>query len=232
MLKINRKILLLIIKYLIVFLLAFVSIYFIATGVGLFISHKKEYVGEKKYKIYMATGRIHTDFILPYNSDLIRWSDFINLADFKKLRFMPKYIQLGWGERGFYLEMMELENLTLPIAFRAAFMPSQSLMHVTYHGELPFRWYELKEVKLTKKQYETLISYLRRGFQLKDGKPIIVPNKGYYQEKLIIDNFYEGVGSYHLFNTCNMWTARGMYEAGIETSVFTPLKYGVSKFID
>lgn len=230
--KFSKNKFLKIIIYFILLILTLKFLYFSAVGLGLFISKQKEFKGEKKYKIYITTGRIHVDFILPYSTDVIRWDNFIHLSDFQNLRFLPKYIQLGWGEKGFYLDMVELENLTIPIAFRAALLPSESLMHVTYHGELPSKWYQLKEVMITKEQYLALIKYLKSGFQLKSERPIIVPGKEYYKKGLMVDNFYEGTGSYHLFNTCNMWTTRGMYEAGLKTSIFSPFKYGVSRFLE
>jgi uncharacterized protein (TIGR02117 family) len=211
--------------------LLLVFTYLCLTGLGLIFSRQKEYKDVKKYKIYIATGGIHADFILPYKSKIINWSNYIRLDDFKNLRFIPKYIQVGWGERGFYLDMKELKNLTIPVAIRAALLPSASLMHVTYYNRLPSEYYNMKQVEISEKQYKELVEHIKSGFRTGNNGVNLIPNEGYYNYNWMVDNFYEGNGDYHLFNTCNMWTADGMYKAGIKTSIFTPFKYGVSRFL-
>ena len=37
------------------------------------------------------------------------------------------------------------------------------------------------------------------------------------------DRFYLSRGRYHLFNTCNQWTGRGLARAGVPTGIWTPL---------
>lgn len=230
--KLRQNLLFKVIIKILIVVLVFIILYLSSAALGLMISHKKEFKGDKKYKIYIATGSIHADFILPTKSDLINWDDFIKLSDFKSFNSEPKYIQLGWGERDFYLKMRKMSNLTTKVALRAVLVPSPSLMHITYHSELPSTYYELKEVLLTKEQYETLINYLKSGFKFVKNAPILVPNQGYYNYPEMKDNFYEGQGSYHMFQTCNMWTTEGMYQSGIRASIFSPFKYGVAKFID
>ena len=38
------------------------------------------------------------------------------------------------------------------------------------------------------------------------------------------DRFYAATGRYHLFNTCNQWTGRGLARAGVPVGIWTPLK--------
>lgn len=207
-------------------------LYFLAVLIGLFVSTETKFKGEKKYTVYIATGDIHVDFILPFKTDILQWNNFINLREYKKLKFFPKYIQLGWGERAFYLDMIYLKNLTIEMALKAALFPTPTLMHVTLYSGLPKNIYRLKEVKLTQEQYEILVSYIKSSFKYNEDKIISVPDRGYYNYYDMKDNFYEGTGSYHLFNTCNMWTVEGMRKAGLKSSIFSPFKYGVDRFLD
>lgn len=218
--------------YLLGTILSFVIIYFLFVLCGLYISKKKNLTSNKDYKVYIAVGDIHVDFILPIQSKVIDWSNTVDKNDFTNMIFEPKYIQIGWGDRSFYLKMRHLRDLTVPVAVSAVLFPTPSLMHITYYRDLPKHYYELKPVWLSREQYVILRDYLLKGFKLKDGKPVLVPDEGYYSNNNYVDNFYEGNGKYHLFNTCNMWTAEGMYQAGMKTSIFTPFKYGVAKFID
>lgn len=226
----KKKILLFLSPFLI--LLTAVLIYTALVGLGYIFSRGSDSANKKEVTIYIATGQIHSDFIFPIRNSVYDWSKFINYADFENLRFLPKYIQLGWGDRGFYLDMQTLDNLTFDVAFKAAMIPTDSLMHVTYFKVLPDRLYDIKKVYISKKQYKVLIEYIKKGFQYKDGSPKLIPNKGYYNYPEFVDNFYEGEGYYHLFHTCNMWTSNGMAKAGIPTSIFTPFKYNVTKFLE
>lgn len=221
-----RKIIKIALICLLVALLPFAG-YFGMAGLGLIFSTKTDFKGERKWPIYIATGQIHADFILPVKNELFDWGDFLNLENFPAKNRNDRFIQMGWGDRGFYLDMVELENLTLKTAIEAALLPSETLMHVTLHQNIP-PYYRIKKVLLTKRQYQVLVNYLMDGFKRRRGRPVLVPGRGYYGN----DNFYAGEGSYHLFNTCNLWTTRGMRRAGIRTSIFSPFKYGVDKFIE
>jgi len=213
----------------VILLFIFIIGYFTMAGIGLFISTDKEFPGVKKHTIYMATGEIHSDFVFPFNSDVYNWEELLPLKDYPKIYLLPKLVQIGWGDKGFYLEMGNIRNLTSKLALNAAFLPSTSVMHVIYYQSLPETYYHYKKVEITTEQYQILIKHILSGFQLTGNqRPILLPSKGYYDN----DNFYQGKGSYHLFNTCNMWTNRGMKKAGIKTSIWTPFKYGVAKFLD
>ena len=39
--------------------------------------------------------------------------------------------------------------------------------------------------------------------------------------------FYEAVGPYSAFYTCNSWTGRALREAGVKTGLWTPLSQSI-----
>lgn len=46
----------------------------------------------------------------------------------------------------------------------------------------------------------------------------MIPDHSYYDN----DVFYEGVGSYHLFYTCNNWASGVLSAAGVTSPVWSP----------
>ncbi|MCP5062170.1 MAG: DUF2459 domain-containing protein, partial [Ignavibacteriae bacterium] len=48
-------------------------------------------------------------------------------------------------------------------------------------------------------------------------------NKGYTP----YDDFYEAVGSYSLFNTCNTWVNSAFKECNIKACLWTPYDFGL-----
>ena len=81
---------------------------------------------------------------------------------------------------------------------------------------------------LSEAAYRRLCDFIEGSFQ-KDasGAFVLVPGKGYGAD----DNFYEAVGSYHPFNTCNVWTNRGLKDCGVRTALWSPFPQGVLRHL-
>lgn len=205
-----------------------IVLYFGMAVIGLLVPTNPEVQsGPKDYTIYIAVESIHADFILPVETDVIDWRTIIPTKDFKNISSYPKFIQLGWGDEVFYLEMGSLDNFDLDIGFRAAFLPTDSLMHVTYYYSLPYNYIDIREIKITRDQYKILVAYIKKQFKTENDKLSLLEGKSYYWN----DNFYRANESYHLFNTCNMWTNRGLKKIGVKTSIWSPFKYGIRNFL-
>ncbi len=198
------------------------------TAIGLFVSTNPEkHLGSKDYTIYIAVESIHADFILPVQNDVIDWRTIVDPKDFNNISPNPKFIQIGWGDEVFYLEMGSLKNLNPDITFRATFLPTDSLMHVTYFYNLPYKYIDIRKINITKEQYQKLVDFVKIKFKYENKKAQLLKGKSYYWN----DNFYKAEGKYHLFNTCNLWTNRGLKETDIKTSIWSPLKYGIRNFL-
>ncbi|MFG1492369.1 DUF2459 domain-containing protein [Halobacteriovorax sp. ZH4_bin.1] len=213
--------------YLIVAPTLFVAIYFAMTVAGFYIGHQRDVKGEAIHRIYIVEGAIHTGILFPMEllSPQLRSFTIEEGSNFN-------YFEFGWGDREFFLNVPEMKDLTLPIFTASLFLPSSSVMHVTQYQELPKNAFKLFDVKVSQMQLNIILNYIEDSFKLEKSRPIKIQVKGYYNSPQVKDSFFEANGSYHMFNTCNMWTARGLFEAGIKTSIFTPFKYSVSRFIN
>lgn len=184
----------------------------------------KELAGKKEISIYILTNGVHTDLVLPTKNDLVDWSREVRFENtIKKDTAMP-FIALGWGDKGFYLETPTWADLKFSTAFNAAFALSSSAIHATYYktmNEGP----DCVKIDISKDQYSQLVHYIQNSF----GKD----EKGHYQNIKsnanygLNDSFYEAVGSYSLFHTCNTWANNGLKSCGQKASLWTPFDTGI-----
>ncbi len=123
------------------------------------------------------------------------------------------FIEFGWGDKGFY----QAKEITSGLTLQAIFWPTKSVIHAVAVPELAEKYFNKSEVKticLQNKQYATLISFIKNSFYTQNDGNIIPLKKGIYGNS----QFYKGKGDYHLMNTCNKWTAKGLSSAGMDIS--------------
>lgn len=179
-------------------------------------------------KIYIKTNGVHTDICLPVKHADKNWTEFIPLADFPKVKD-PTYISIGWGDKGFFLDTPTWDDLTFSTAFKAAFLPSETAMHVQYLSKEPQVSTTTKQKFISEIKYRSLCDFITDSFKPSvDKNVMLIPFKGYWSD----DNFYEAQGSYHLFNTCNAWTNRALKIAGVKTSLLALFSDGIMRHLD
>jgi len=136
--------------------------------------------------------------------------DFDPLRSLGSPAFLAKdWLEFGWGDADFY----QAKGEDILLGLRALLLPTGSVMHVHGFNGSPaanFPKSEVVELHLTEAGYDGLLAFLRASFAHDaDGhvKPI---GPGLYG----LSAFYEGTGTYSLFNTCNTWAARALAAGG------------------
>lgn len=128
-------------------------------------------------------------------------------ADFPR----AEVLEFGWGDREYY----PAGETTLGMTLRAALLPTPSVMHVAGRARVPEprQGREVVPVRLTGTGFREMVRAIADQFERPDGaaKPV---GPGLYPES----NFYAADGSFHLFNTCNTWTARMLRAGGVAIS--------------
>ena len=197
----------------------FVVVYvlvFLATGA---IAVNRGYVEPQDgVEIWVHAGQAHTDLIVPVRHAIHDWSDDLPVSDFPTLgACYTTHVVFGWGERGFYIDVGDWENLTVTAAVRAMFYLGASVMHVDYmSGGSPATLDDQRRVVLTQEQYRVLVDFIRASFARDaQGRTQPIPGFSYWGH----DAFYEGSGRYGLFYTCNTWTNAALRRAGAPTSL-------------
>jgi len=123
------------------------------------------------------------------------------------------YLEFGWGDAEFYLTPDPGIGTTL----RATF-PGPAVVHVSPLDAPPGAVFDdVEEIALLLNagQFRRLIDYIHESFE-REGEHRVWPSaRGLYRFSM----FYPATGRFHLFNTCNTWTARGLAAAGLDVRV-------------
>ena len=160
--------------------------------------------------IYVTSNGWHTSIIVPA-SPLITFAAIPETDDFLKASFF----EFGWGDRAYY----QAKKATFNITLRAGLAPTPSVIHMTALKSPPKEkknsQLEVISLKLTKTGFQHLAQALAEEFKRPhDGGRAKSISRGLYPNSY----FYHARGKFHLFNTCNTWTARMLYAGGVDLS--------------
>ena len=119
--------------------------------------------------IYLSTNGVHLDIVVPKNN-----LDSSLLSGIKHKQ-TDNYLSFGWGDENFYINTPTWGDLTFKDAFRAMFLKSTTLMHVTRYTQKRSDWIEIKvdDSELRKLNY-----FLLNTFETnEEGMKIILERK-------------------------------------------------------
>ncbi len=128
------------------------------------------------------------------------------------------WLEVGWGDEGFYRDVPTVASLNVGLALRALFRPGNpSVVQVVgVQGEPPavFRHSDIVRLDLTEAGFVRLAAKVDATFfQPAGGKGPDALGPGLYGASL----FFRAVGAFHIFNVCNHWIADLLDAAGIPT---------------
>lgn len=218
-------------KILIVFLkaigiiLGLVIVYVVLGFLVPFISVSAKDDGERKeIPIYIYTNGVHTDIVMPVKNEWQDWSAKVPFSNTRSKRTDYRYIGIGWGDKGFYLDTPTWADLKFSTAFKAAFWMSESAMHCTYYDTMK-EGDDCKIIMISKSQYQKLVQFVENKFDRdKNGNFILIPTNAVYGDN---DAFYDANGSYNFLYTCNTWANDALKAAGQKAALWTPSDFGI-----
>lgn len=213
--------LLTIVEFILIFLASIAVLVFVCSEIS--INTKKEQGSD--VEIYILTNGVHTDIVLPIKSINHDWSNFISSSNTKHPEINYDLVSFGWGDKGFYLKTPTWAELKFSTAFKAMFGLSATAMHVSYYKELK-ESENCKKILVSNATLQKLIAEIKKSFS--QSKPIAIPN-AYYSNN---DCFYDAVGTYHLFQTCNTWTNTTLKKSGLPACLWTPFDRGIFRKYD
>ena len=120
-----------------------------------------------------------------------------------------EYLEVGWGDRDYYMTSSPHLGITL----KAGLVPSASVLHIVGFSGPVTRYFphsEVIRIELSEAGFHQLCSYLESSYALDEAGHSQPLGSSLYGS----GKFYLSRESYHAFNTCNVWTARGLHEAG------------------
>jgi uncharacterized protein (TIGR02117 family) len=208
------------------FLLIFgiILLYLVSASIGSLIVVNQDFrETDNGISIYITTNGVHTDFILPVFADSVDWQKIVRLSDFPSECSRCKYISFGWGEKEFYLNTPQWKDIRFKTALHAAFIPSETAISVQYLTYQPTESKSSKKIRISPNQYSILTSYIASSFRYDSAGNLINSRKN----SPGFEQFYDGLGKYSGFYTCNNWTASGLKKAGISAPLWSPFDKGV-----
>ena len=207
--KIIRRIL----KYLGIILLLPVTYFIISLILTYIPVNTAQDTSQQNDAIYLSTNGVHLEIIIP--KEVLDPSIAAGLTYDER----DMYFSFGWGDRNFYVETPTWADLSLLTGFKALFINTSSLLHVTRYRSIQKDW---ARIPVNPDQLSKINTYIKNGFRLDaSSEKILLPGLGYTKH----DDFYEATGNYTCFNTCNTWINTALKQSDIKACLWTPYEF-------
>jgi uncharacterized protein (TIGR02117 family) len=157
------------------------------------------------YKTILVTRTGWHSGIVIARSDLPEGS-IPETADFPE----AAYFEFGWGSAEYYPLLHKSITTMLGGVF-----PGPAVIHLVglpRHPRELFPDHEIIALQVTEAGFRRLIAFLDVSFARAGAARVKASARGHHA----FSGFYPAIGTFHLLNTCNTWTARGLRAAGIE----------------
>lgn len=205
-------------------ILAFLLLYLACAFVLSWIGVKADKDQAPDVTVYLKTNGVHADIVVPVHNQFKDWRVDVPFADTRAGDSTLGFLTFGWGDKAFYLDTPTWADLKFSTAFRAAFALSTTAMHTTYYDTMTEDETCIR-FTMGAAQYQRLVNYLGKGFERDSaGRTIVIPTEARYGQH---DAFYEAVGTYSLFRTCNTWANKALKESGQRACLWTPADKGI-----
>lgn len=123
------------------------------------------------------------------------------------------FVEIGWGDEGFY----RASKITVLLTLDAIFIPDPSVLHVVAVPVPPHEYFNhstIVAVELSKEGFTELSRFVCERFAREDNRPASPLGSGIYGTSY----FFRANGDYYFPKTCNTWTARALRRAGLPMS--------------
>lgn len=129
--------------------------------------------------------------------------------------FSTEYLEIGWGDRDFY----QTPSFYLGLALKALLLPNPSVLHIVAFNDSVASYFphsEIIMIRLSDAGFQRLIRYIAASYDRDSADNLVPLGVGLYG----VSQFYRSQETYHLFRTCNVWTAKALYTAGCPVRPF------------
>ncbi len=157
-------------------------------------------------RVFVIDHGIHTGLVME-TADILSTLGLEN-SIYRKYRF----VEIGRGDAGFYQQEEPESSTTLS----ALFLSTPAVLHMRGYNLFPYQRYPLSqtlEVRLSSAALQKLVDAVAASFAMNEGVAVEIAEGNDKRSR-----FFEANGSYHLFYTCNNWTAEMIELAGYPAS--------------
>lgn len=204
------------------YFIGLILLYVLAALVLPLITIDKEPLTTEDVEIHIITNGVHTDIVVPVVNNQMDWRTQVQYAGIADESY--KYLAMGWGDKGFYLETPTWAELKVSTAFNAAFGFNTTAIHTTFYKTMNVGE-SCKKMILSKEQYSRLIEYITTSFKTDETNHFMLVNTDVTYGTT--DAFYEAKGTYNIFQTCNTWANNALDACGQTCCYWTPMDKGI-----
>ena len=183
--------------------------------IGLIKCFAAEIDKSARNEVYVVNHGWHTGFVV-HASEIQK-----EIPELKQRFGNAPYIEFGWGDKEFY----QANEITPDITLKAIFLPTESVLHavaVSSEADKYFKHSEVHKFCLEDLELKSLVDFISNSFYRDESGSILKLNHGIYGDS----QFYKAKGNFHIFNTCNKWTAKGLESTGMKISTTFKLTAG------
>ena len=167
------------------------------------------------HTIYIVSHGWHTGIVLAWSDEVARvWPRGLHAQG-------RRYVEVGWGERDFY----PAPGFSVGLAAKALLWRNDSVLHLVAFDEPVEQYFAAADrvaLGLDAEGYARLIGALGESFARDSDGGAAALGPGLYGDS----QFYFSRERYHLFNTCNVWTAHKLKTAGVPVAPWRALTAG------
>jgi uncharacterized protein (TIGR02117 family) len=201
------------------YVLALIPLYILVAFILSYIPYNRSFTSEVEHPILIQlhSNGVHTDLLLPVETNDYNWHSFLPSIPASYTR-----VAFGWGDKGFYLNTPTWSDLQFLTAFKACTGLSTTAMHVSYYKGALKNSDHTVSISINHQQYKKLRDYIQASFQHNDDRSLIlIPHDPTYYD----GQFYDAIGRYSIFTSCNSWVNKGLKKAGLKTCCWTPFDW-------
>jgi uncharacterized protein (TIGR02117 family) len=163
-------------------------------------------------RVWLIDNGIHTDLVLPADA----WRDLARPADLADPRYARwGWVAIGWGDRRFYLETPEWQDVRPATVVEAAIGSDRTVLHMAYIPE-PALGSHARAIMLRPEEYRRLAAFVRTSFRVEQG------GLRHWRGYDAFDAFYDARGHYDAIHTCNAWVGDALRASGVRVGWWTP----------
>jgi uncharacterized protein (TIGR02117 family) len=175
------------------------------------------------YQICVANTGFHANILVPTENDVYNWRNYLSIDQIGVDAVNDyKYLSFGWGDKDFYMTISSISDFDFYTIFKAAFLPTSSVMYVQGYQSLPQNT-EIKCIYIDKANYLRLNKFIEASFKLDRNNKKIRIGDGYTST----GGFYAAKGNYSILRTCNAWAGDALRKADINTPVWDSLSFAI-----
>ena len=204
-----------------------IGVFFLAALGGSFIPANDNWrEPDRGIPIFVETNGVHVSLIVPISAAGEDLSDLIRPEHLADSNLYGTHVMIGWGHRRVYRNARTWGDVKAADIASAIIGSDETTLHI-YHLIDPRPASHRKRFLVTQAQFHSIMASIRSTFRLTaDGRSTAYP--AYSENNL----FYDSVGHYSAYTTCNEWTGAVLRKAGVRMGIWTPMPGGVMRWFD